>query len=101
MDKKDIKKVKDENGMWTDVPIYKFDDALPFGKGAKSVFILQTFMKLLWKESEPIRFYLGGHEYPSDTMIEPNMPKIFNESIYTLLIYTADLEATYIDEKVV
>ena len=34
-------------------------------------------------------------------MIEPNMPKVFNDSLYTLLIYTADLEATYIDEKVV
>ena len=51
--------VKDENGVWQKVPIYNFDDPLPYGHGEKSVYILSGFMRLSREEAFAIRFHMG------------------------------------------
>lgn len=50
---------KDENGVWIQVPYYEYDDALPYGHGEKSVYIISGFMRLTREEAMAIRWHMG------------------------------------------
>jgi len=57
--KKGTRNVKDEKGAWKQVPIFEFDDKLPYGHGEKSVYIITGFMKLSREEAFAIRYHMG------------------------------------------
>ncbi len=57
--KSGTRNVKDENGVWQKVPIYTFDDPLPYGHGEKSVYIISGFMRLSREEAFSIRYHMG------------------------------------------
>lgn len=91
------KNVKDVRGQWTSVLAYRYKKSnLPYGHGEKSVFMISQFIKLSKEEALAIRWHMGAYE-----------PKeLYNElgeaqSLYPLviLVNTADLLATKIDEK--
>jgi len=45
--KKGTRNVKDEKGTWQAVPVFEYEDKLPYGHGEKSVYIITGFMKLI------------------------------------------------------
>lgn len=72
--------VKDHNGEWQQVPIYKFEEKLKYGHGTKSVFILQQFIKLSLDEALAIRYHMGGMEYNFCNFVEPGVSEAYTNS---------------------
>ncbi|MBR5900547.1 MAG: hydrolase, partial [Clostridia bacterium] len=54
----DYRNVK-ENGEWIKKPVYIRDEALPYGHGEKSVYIISGYMKLTREEAFAIRYHMG------------------------------------------
>ena len=89
--------VKDENGNWNQVAFYKHKkEDFAFGHGEKSVYMLSAFIKLKKEEAMAIRWHMGAFE-PKESY------GYLGEAIseYPIIIYahTADMLATYVDEK--
>lgn len=88
--------VKDENGVWKQVPTYTFEDKMPYGHGEKSVYIINGYMRLTRDEAFAIRFHMGftGVE---DVGTVSNAFEMFPLAFATA---TADMEATfYLESK--
>lgn len=87
--------VKDERGAWHSVPIFEFDDKLPYGHGEKSVYILSGYMKLTREEAFAIRYHIGF----AGSEDNRNISNVFNMFPLAPALYIADLEATYYLER--
>lgn len=83
--------VKDEYGVWKKVPVYNFDDPLPYGHGEKSVYIISGFMRLTREEAFAIRFHMG-FSGPED---KGSIGKAFEKFPLAFALSVADMEATY------
>ena len=97
--KESFRNVKDETGRWVQKPCYVFDEALPYGHGEKSVYILSAFMKLTREEALAINWHMG--EY--DARVKGGnyaVAKVFYDYPIAFLFHLADLQATYLDETV-
>ena len=86
--------VKDERGVWQNVPTYEFDDKLPYGHGEKSVYIITGFMKLTRDEAFAIRYHMGF----SGLEDKRNIGDAFEQYPLGFALCTADMEATYFIE---
>lgn len=87
--------VKDEKGVWHQVPTYFFDDPMPYGHGEKSVYIINGFIRLSREEAFAIRYHMGfsGNESKGDIGTAFEMfPLAFALSV-------ADMEASYFLEE--
>ena len=93
--KKGSRNVKDENGTWKSVPIYEFDDAVPYGHGEKSVYIIGGFIKLTREEAFAIRYHMGF----SGSEDKRNIGATFEKFPLSFALSTADMEATYFIES--
>ncbi|GAB6152885.1 hypothetical protein JCM17380_16350 [Desulfosporosinus burensis] len=93
--KKGSRNVKDENGVWKAVPIYEYEDKLPYGHGEKSVYIITSFMRLTREESFAIRYHMGF----SGTEDKRNIGTTFEQFPLSFALCTADMEATYFIES--
>ena len=90
-----FRNVKDESGAWRKVPTYEFDDAMPYGHGEKSVYIIGGFLRLTREEAFAIRYHMGfsGIEEKRDIgFVFQNFPLAYALS-------HADMMATYYLEK--
>ena len=88
--------VKDATGKWIQVPYYEFEDALPYGHGEKSVYIISGYMRLSREEAFAIRYHMG---FSNETDIR-NVGAAFEKFPLALALYIADMEATYfVDDK--
>jgi hypothetical protein len=80
---------KKENGVWLQVPFYTFQEDVCFGShGAKSVFIIQKFMKLTDTEVVAINCHMGvenGNYAVYDA---------FRQFPLAFLLHTADMAST-------
>ena len=88
-----------ENGEWVQKPFYKIDDALPYGHGEKSVYIISSFMKLTREEAMAINWHMGGF----DTRVQGgsySMSSAFYKYPIAMLFHLADMMATYLDEEI-
>lgn len=83
--------VKDENGVWKQVPYYEFKDELPYGHGEKSVYIISGFMRLSREEAFAIRYHMGF----SNEDDPRNVGAAFEMFPLALALSIADTEATY------
>ncbi|MDD4184201.1 MAG: HD domain-containing protein [Candidatus Izemoplasmatales bacterium] len=92
---KSFRNVKDEQGKWSQVPSYDFQDKLPYGHGEKSVYIISGFMKLTREEAFAIRYHMGF----SDTEDKNNVGRAFALFPLAFALSTADMEATYFLES--
>ena len=92
--KKGVRNVKDEHGAWRQVPIYEYDDKLPYGHGEKSVYIITGFMKLTREEAFAIRYHMGF----SGTEDVRNVGNAYEQFPLAFCLNTADMEATYLME---
>ena len=94
---------KDENGNWIKVPFYQVKDEkdrLVFGGHAvNSYYMLSNFMKLSYEEALAIMHHMGGLDTTEDTITLRNISEAFKKSTLALFLHTADLMATFMDER--
>ena len=81
--------------VWETVPGYSFDDPFPYGHGEKSVYIIQSYMKLLPEEGFAIRYHMG----PWNDGEKNGANAAFTMYELALLLHMADEFATFVDEK--
>lgn len=84
-----------ENGQWIQVPVYEYNDTLPYGHGEKSVYMISGYMKLTREEAFAIRYHMGfsGNEETR------NVSAAFEMFPLAFALSTADMEATYFLES--
>ena len=95
--KVDYRNVK-ENGEWVKKPYYAKDEALPYGHGEKSVYILCGFMKLTREEAMAINWHMGGFDSRARGG-DGSISEAYSIFPLCVLLHVSDLEATYIDEN--
>jgi hypothetical protein len=88
--KPSFRNVKDEHGVWQKVPSYEFEDALPYGHGEKSVYILSGFLRLTREEAFAIRFHMGF----SGTEEVRLVSDAFEKFPLAFALHTADMQAS-------
>lgn len=85
-----------ENGVWIQKPYYTFKEDFPFGgHGAKSVFIIERFMKLTEEEAVAINCHMGFSEPGANIA---SIGSAFERYPIAWLLHVADESATYIVE---
>lgn len=94
---KDFKNVK-VDGRWVQQEYWRWDEKFIYGRGAKSVYIIQQFMRLYVDEAQAIRYHTGGHEDPLNDVTETAYMKVFDASPFAVFLFLADTMATYIDK---
>ena len=95
--KQELRNVK-EDGVWVQKPFYTVDDALPYGHGEKSVYIINGFLRLTREEAMAINWHMGGF----DARVRGGfmgLENVFYSYPTALLFHVSDIEATYLDEK--
>lgn len=95
--KQEMRNVK-EDGVWVQKPFYKVEDALPYGHGEKSVYIINGFLRLTREEAMTINWHMGGF----DSRVRGGfygLDQVFYNYPTALIFHVSDIEATYLDEK--
>lgn len=90
--KVDYRNAKNERGEWEKVPYYTVEDTIPYGHGEKSVMMITEYMKLTVEEKYAIRWHMGFTE-PKE--VYNTLGEAFKKYPLALLLFEADLEATY------
>ena len=87
----DYRNAKNEQGVWEKVPYYTVRDTLPYGHGEKSVYMIQSFMRLTRDEAFAIRYHMGysGNEGKN------SVGRALEMFPLALAVNEADMEATY------
>ena len=96
--KVNFRNAKNEQGQWEKVPYYEFDDALPYGHGEKSVYMISPFIRLTREEAFAIRYHMGFSGADS-TIATNSVSKAFEMFPLAFALSTADMEATYYIES--
>ena len=91
--KVDYRNAKNELGVWEKVPYYTVEDTIPYGHGEKSVMMITEYMKLTPEEKYAIRWHMGLSE-PKE--LYGTLSVAFNKYPLALMLFEADLEATYL-----
>ena len=91
--KVDYRNAKNELGVWEKVPYYTVEDTIPYGHGEKSVMMLSEYIKLTPEEKYAIRWHMGLSE-PKE--LYGTMSIAFSKYPLALMLFEADLEATYL-----
>ena len=87
--KTELRNKKNEFGQWVQVPFYTFQEDVCFGShGAKSVFIIQKFMKLTDEEIAAINCHMGV-EHENFAVYDA-----FRQFPLAFLLHTADMAST-------
>lgn len=95
--KTDMRNVK-EDGVWVQKPYYTVDDALPYGHGEKSVYIINGFLRLTREEAMAINWHMGGF----DMRVRGGfygLENVFYRYPVALILHLSDVQATYLDEE--
>lgn len=88
--------VKEDRGgrfYWADDFFYRFNDAMPFGHGRKSAYILMSFFPEIGEE---VFAAVDGHM--GDPTVNANWLQQLAENPLIMNLHIADILATYIDE---
>lgn len=97
--KKSLRNVKnEETGEWEKVPFYKVEDQFPYSHGEGAVFLIERFMRLSVTEAMAISCHMGGFDDAARGGSH-HVSNAFSKYPLAVLMHTADLKATYIDEK--
>ena len=87
------------NNEWVKQPFYATNDSLPYGHGEKSVYMISGFMKLTREEALAINWHMGGF----DSRVIGGfygLSTAFYQFPLSVLFHIADIQATYLDEKI-
>lgn len=93
--KPSTRNVKGEDGRWTQVPTFTYEDPLPYGHGEKSVYVVNGFVRLTREEAMAIRWHMGF----SGTEDSRLVGKAFAKYPLAFALSVADMEATYFLEE--
>ena len=87
----DYRNAKNEQGVWEKVPYYTVRDTLPYGHGEKSVYMIQSYMRLTREEAMAIRWHMGfsGEENKNSIGLALEMYPL------ALATHIADMESTF------
>lgn len=95
--------VKDESGAWIQVPFIKIKEAkdrfIYATHGANSEYLVGRFIPLKLEESVAIINHMGGKEQGSNGF-DSTMSEIFNKYPLAILLHSADMLATFFDERI-
>ena len=84
--------VKNEaTGQWEKVPVYQYEDKLPYGHGEKSVYIISGFIRLSREEAMAIRWHMGFSGSEDARLVG----QALEQYPLAFALSTADMEATY------
>lgn len=87
---------KDKNNQWEQYPTWKHDEDFAYGgHGSKSVYLIQSFMKLTPDEASAINCHMGAW----DRSDYGNPSEVYNRNSLAWLLHVADEAATYMMEK--
>lgn len=87
---------KDKNNRWEQYPTWKFEEDFAYGgHGAKSVFLVQSFMKLTPEEASAINCHMG--QWDATTYSNPT--EVYCRNKLAWLLHVADEAADFITEK--
>lgn len=94
--KMELKNVK-VDGEWVKQPYYAYDEALPYGHGEKSVYIISSFFKLSREEAMAINWHMGGFD---QRVLGGSyaLSNAYYQYPVAVLLHVSDVEATYLDE---
>ena len=94
---KDFKNVKNrETQRWEQVEYWRWEETFIYsGRGSKSVFILQQYIKLYVEEAQAIAFVLAGEDDIFSGVANTTYRKIYETSQLALYLHLAEMEATY------
>ena len=93
--KKGFRNVK-EDGKWVQKTCYEFDEKFHYGgHGAKSVFLIERFMRLTPEEAVCIHNHMGPYDKPVG---DRSLNQAYEQYPLAWLLHVADSAATYIDE---
>lgn len=88
----DTRNVKDEHGVWHKVPCYRFDEGFRYGgHGSKSVYLVQSFMRLEPEEAVAINCHMGQF----DATTYSNVSSAFEQCPLAWALHVADEASTY------
>lgn len=96
--KPSTRNVKGEDGKWTQVPTFTYEDPLPYGHGEKSVYVVNGFVRLTREEAMAIRWHMGGF----DESVKGGsfaLAHAFEKYPLAVKLHLSDLEATYLHEN--
>ena len=93
----ELRNVK-KDGQWVQEPFYKIEDALPYGHGEKSVYMISGFMKLTREEAMAINWHMGGFD-PRAKDFSLMLSNVYYKYPTAFIFNIADNMATYLDEK--
>lgn len=87
---------KDANNKWEQYPTYTFKEDYCFGgHGAKSVYLVQNFMKLTPEEAAAINSHMGAW----DATTYSNPTAVYEHNKLAWLLHVADEAADFLDES--
>lgn len=81
----------DKTGQWEKVPYYEIHDALPYGHGEKSVYMISGFIRLTREEAMAIRWHMGFSGNEDKNTIGRALEKF----PLAFALSVADMEASY------
>lgn len=92
---KDFKNVK-VDGKWCQQEYWRWDEKFIWsGRGSKSVFILQQYMKLWVEEATAMAFFMAGEDNIFSGVIDTTYKKVFEQSKLALYLHLAEMECVY------
>lgn len=87
---------KDKNNQWEQYPTYKFEEDFAYGgHGAKSVFLVQTFIQLTPEEASAINCHMGQW----DATNYSNPTSVYERNTLAWLLHVADEAADFLIEN--
>lgn len=87
---------KDANNRWEQYPTWKFEEDYCFGgHGAKSVYLIQNFMKLSPEEAAAINAHMGAWDSTSYS----NPTTVYQRNLLAWLLHVADEAADFVVES--
>lgn len=93
---KDYRNVKID-GVWQQVEYYRWEEDFIYGRGTKSVYILQQFMRLYVDEAHAIRFHTAGREDTNTGMFDASYYRVYEQSPLSVLLFLAEQMAYWLD----
>lgn len=86
---------KDANNRWEQYPTWKFEEDFAYGgHGSKSVYLVQSFMRLTPEEASAINCHMG--QWDATTYSNPTA--VYERNKLAWLLHVADEAATHIDK---
>ena len=87
---------KDKNNQWEQYPTWKFEEDFAYGgHGSKSVFLIQSFMKLTPEEASAINCHMGQW----DATAYSNPTEVYCRNKLAWLLHVADEAADFLMKK--